>query len=180
MVNILTRGIAVGLCLLLTAVPTHAVTVPSGTLIYGELMQEVTSKKKDFAEGDIVQVRVWRDVVVDGQVVVKAGSPMLAEISDLKKANFAGIKGRLKIRAKSVRGTDGTPHVGLGRPGHAPDLLSAVLVEDRNRLLGRLEDKPSGAGNTVILLQHPGSAQTDGGVGVVSAGVHDAGHHRSV
>lgn len=134
MVNILTRGIAVGLCLLLTAVPTYAVTVPSGTLIYGELMQEVTSKKKDFAEGDIVQVRVWRDVVVDGQVVVKAGSPMLAEISDLKKANFAGIKGRLKIRAKSVRGTDGTPMLlsggydksGKGRMGMSIALAALV------------------------------------------------------
>lgn len=134
MVNILTKGIAVGLCWLMTAVPTYAVSVPAGTLIYGELMQEVTSKKKDFAEGDIVQVRVWRDVVVDGQVVVKAGSPMLAEISDLKKANFAGIKGRLKIRAKSVRGTDGTPMLlsggydksGKGRMGMSIALAALV------------------------------------------------------
>ena len=134
MVNILTKGIAVGLCWLMTAVPTYAMTVPAGTLIYGELMQEVTSKKKDFAEGDIVQVRVWRDVVVDGQVVVKAGSPMLAEISDLKKANFAGIKGRLKIRAKSVRGTDGTPMLlsggydksGKGRMGMSIALAALV------------------------------------------------------
>ena len=78
-------------------------------MIYGELVQEVTSKKKDFSEGDIVQVRVWRDVIIDGQVVVKAGSPMLAEISELKKAKFAGIKGKLKIRAKSTAGASLDP-----------------------------------------------------------------------
>ena len=128
------KGVAIALSMLMTAVPTYAVTVPSGTLIYGELMQEVTSKKKDFAEGDIVQVRVWRDVIVDGQVVVEAGSPMLAEISDLKKANFAGIKGRLKIRAKSVRGVDGTPMLlaggydksGKGRMGMSIALAALV------------------------------------------------------
>ena len=91
MKRVLSGVIAVSMSLLVPTMPTYAVTVPAGTVIYGELVQEVTSKKKDFSEGDIVQTRVWRDVVVDGQVVLEAGSPMLSEISELKKANFAGI-----------------------------------------------------------------------------------------
>ena len=93
MKRIVNSIVAVSMGFLMIAMPTYAVTVPAGTVIYGELVQEVTSKKKDFSEGDIVQVRVWRDVIVDGQVIAEAGSPMLAEISELKKANFAGIKG---------------------------------------------------------------------------------------
>lgn len=134
MKKLATSAIALTLSLLLVALPARAVTVPAGTVIYGELAQEVTSKKKHFSEGDIVEVRVWRDVIVDGQVVVRAGLPMLAEISKLKKAKFAGIKGRLEISAKSVRGVDGTPMLleggydksGKGRMGMSIALAALV------------------------------------------------------
>ena len=58
----------------------------------------------------------------------------MAEISELKKAKFAGIKGRLKIRANSVRGVDGTPMLlsggydksGKGRMGMSIALAALV------------------------------------------------------
>ncbi len=86
----------------------QAATLPAGTVVYGELVDEVISKKKFNHEGDYVEAVVWRDVVVGGVVVLPGGSPMVVRISRLKKANFAGIKGKLELEAVSATAPDGT------------------------------------------------------------------------
>ena len=84
----------------------QGVKIPVGTTVYGELDQSVTSKKRKTAVGDIIRSHVWRDVLVDGHIVVKAGAPMVLRVSHAKSAGVAGRKGSLELEAVSVRAVD--------------------------------------------------------------------------
>lgn len=132
------RCLALVLCPLLLGQPALAewVSLPAGTVVYGELQQQVTSRKKDWAEGDLVQAIVWRDVSVKGDVVIEAGTPMVLKVSKIKKSNFAGVKGKLELRAFSTTAVEGTevPLVGgydksgKGRKALAISLAAIIFV----------------------------------------------------
>ncbi len=102
---------ALATCLLLTftgSTLAESVVVPEETMVYAVLPEEVTSKKKDTNEGDIIRAQVWRDVLVDGEVVIAEGAEMLLRVSHVKKARILGRKGKLELEAISVRAVDGT------------------------------------------------------------------------
>jgi serine/threonine-protein kinase len=87
---------------------TLQVAVPAGTTVFIELQERITSKKKEGAQGgDSVRAHVWRDVWVDDQLVVAAGTPVVMEIGMIQKARIAGRKGRLELDAFRVAGVDG-------------------------------------------------------------------------
>lgn len=90
-----------------STVAAQTATLPAGTPVYGELDEQVTSKKKETTVGDVVRARVWRDVVVDGRVLIKAGSPLVARVSHVKPAKIAGRKGEVFIDALSATSVDG-------------------------------------------------------------------------
>ena len=107
-----------------------SVTIPAGTRIFGELQEEVSSDVKEFDVGDIVMGRVWRNVVVDGQTVIPAGTPMTLQISAIKKRKTFGRGGSVEIRAMSVTAADGTEVFldgGYDRQGDKRIVLSATL-----------------------------------------------------
>ena len=79
----------------------HVIKIPVGTKVYCELTQRIVSKKSQFQEGDRVRVRIWRDVIVGGQTVIRKGAPVNARISFLKTNKIAGIKGKIEIAATS-------------------------------------------------------------------------------
>jgi hypothetical protein len=83
-------------------------TIPSGTKLYGELEQQITSNEKEFSVGQAVQGRVWRNVTVNGQTVIAAGAPMALEISSITKRKIAGRGGDVKVKAMSVTAVDGS------------------------------------------------------------------------
>ena len=83
------------------------VRIPEGTTIYLETTKTVIGKKKETSEGDIVPARVWRDVVVDGQVVVKGGTPATAKVSTIKNRGIFGIWGKMSIAAVETQTIDG-------------------------------------------------------------------------
>lgn len=96
--------------LLFSAVsPIHAkqIVVPAGTQVYLEPSEIITSKRGENDAGEIIRASVWRNVVVDGHVVIKAGAPAVGRISEIKRRNIAGKKGQLKIQAISARGVHG-------------------------------------------------------------------------
>ena len=65
------------------ALPARTVTIPFGTTIFCELDQAVTTRQKEahaVQVGDIVEAHVWKDVWVDGHVVIAAGSPIYAKV----------------------------------------------------------------------------------------------------
>ena len=91
------------------ALPAKTVVVPFGTTIYCELDQAVTTRQKEahaVQTGDIVRAHVWKDVWVDGQVVIAAGTPVYAKVDRMKKARMAGQKGDLGIEVLSVQAVD--------------------------------------------------------------------------
>ena len=86
----------------------QGVRLPAGTTVYGELDEQVTSRKKETSIGDIIRAHVWRNVLADGRVVIEAGAPMVIRVSMVKPAKIAGRKGDVHLEAVSVRGVDGT------------------------------------------------------------------------
>jgi len=98
-------------CLLLVA-PILAfsaeVVIPRGTVVFGELEERITSNENKFRVGYPVDSHVWKDVVVDGHVVIPAGTPMVMRIHKLKGSGTGGRGGALEVMAVSVKARDGT------------------------------------------------------------------------
>ena len=87
---------------------TEEVTIPAGTPIFGELQERVTSNPRRFKVGREVDGTVWRDVVVDGHTVVRAGSPMSMHITRVDSTGVGGRGGRVEIMAVAVTAVDGS------------------------------------------------------------------------
>lgn len=104
------------------------VAVPSGTRVFIELDQRVTSKKKHNAEGSFVRAHVWRDVVVDGRTVVKAGTPAMVQVGDIKGAKIAGVKGHVDLQALQVPAVDGSDLMLVGGYDKSGKNLTALSV----------------------------------------------------
>jgi hypothetical protein len=93
------------------ALPAKSVTIPFGTTIFCELDQAVTTRQKEahaVQTGDIVRAHVWKDVWVDGDVVIAAGTPVYAKVDRMKKARLAGQKGYLVIEVLNAQAVDRT------------------------------------------------------------------------
>lgn len=110
------------------------VTIPAGTVVYAELGERVISKKKVNPEGSMVRASAWRNVVVDGHVVIRVGEPMMVRVSNLKTAKIAGVKGKIHLESISIRGVDrseilldgGYDQSGKGRIGLSVALFAVV------------------------------------------------------
>jgi hypothetical protein len=98
-------------CLLFVAptlVLAEDVVIPRGTVVFGELEERITSNENKFRVGYPVDSHVWKDVIVDGHVVIPAGTPMVMRIHKLKGSGTGGRGGALEIMAVSVKARDGT------------------------------------------------------------------------
>ena len=98
-----------------TAIPaisdagTYTKVLPEGTRVYFRLDQEVSGKRGRAQAGDTVQCSVWRDVELQGVVLVKAGTHGNCKVEMVKHANIAGIKGKIVIGALDTRAVDQQP-----------------------------------------------------------------------
>jgi len=121
--------VAVALAVLLPSTMfAELVAVPSGTRVFIELDQLVTSKKKHNSQGSYVRAHVWRDVVVDGKTVVKAGTPAMVQIGNIKGAKVAGVKGHVELRALQVAAVDGRDVMLVGGYDQSGKNLTALSV----------------------------------------------------
>lgn len=94
-----------------TVLPATTVTIPFGTTIFCELDQATTTRQKEahaVQTGDIVKAHIWKDVWVDGHVVIAAGTPVYAKVDRMKKARMAGQKGFLVIEVLNAQAVDRT------------------------------------------------------------------------
>jgi hypothetical protein len=91
----------------LVSAGTMTKVLPEGTRIYFRLDQLVSGKRGEAEEGDIVQCSVWRDVDLQGIVLVKSGTRGTCKVEKVKHANIVGIKGKLVIGALDTRTVDG-------------------------------------------------------------------------
>lgn len=71
--------------------------------MFGELDERITSNENKFRVRYPVDDDVWKDVIVDGQTVIPAGTPMVLRISRLSGSNVGGQGGSLQIMAVSVK-----------------------------------------------------------------------------
>jgi hypothetical protein len=84
------------------------IVVPQGTVVFGELDERITSNANKFRVGYPVDGHVWKDVVVDGHTIIRAGTPLELRISRLSGSGTGGRGGSLEIMAVSVKAVDGT------------------------------------------------------------------------
>lgn len=109
----------------------ETMTIPANTLIYVETDQPVSGKKKRTQVGQVVRASVWRDVIVDGAIVIDAGSSVLVRVDTLKGGRIAGRKGKMTLGAYDTTLIDGTM-IDLGggyfKEGKGRIALSATLA----------------------------------------------------
>jgi hypothetical protein len=87
---------------------TAELTIPQGTIVFGELEERITSNDNKYRVGYPVDGHVWKDVVVDGHTVIAAGTPMTMRISKIRERATGGRGGAIEIMAVSVKAKDGT------------------------------------------------------------------------
>lgn len=106
----------------------ETVSVPSGTRVFIELDQRVTSKKKHNRPGSFVKAHVWHDVVVDGRTIIKAGTPAMVQVGHIKGAKVAGVKGHVELQALQVPAVDGSELMLTGGYDQSGKNLTALSV----------------------------------------------------
>jgi Caspase domain len=80
------------------------VRLQEGTTIRLILKDELSSKTA--AVGDVVELEVNEDVVVEGWIVIKAGTPVKAEITEASKAKMLGKQGKIDFIANFTTSVD--------------------------------------------------------------------------
>lgn len=124
--------------LLLAALPTAAaaetVRIPAGTTVYCTLDESLSTKKRSsqyVQQGDRVRAKVAEDVVVDGRVVIEAGTVVWSEVRRARRAKVAGIRGRLDVEANTVTAVDNQTiplRGGYDRSGKGRFAITAALT----------------------------------------------------
>lgn len=90
----------------LAATSHRVVSLPEGTRIYLELLERVSGKRGEASEGDFVRARVWRDVSVDGAVLIRSGTIAQVRVDKVKHAQMFGMKGKLALGAVETKTVD--------------------------------------------------------------------------
>ena len=83
------------------------VVIPDDTTVYLTTAETVIGKKDKTAVGKIVLARVWRDVIIDGEIVIRGGTPATAKESGLKSRGMLGTQGQLSLAAVETIAADG-------------------------------------------------------------------------
>ncbi|MHC5173703.1 MAG: hypothetical protein ACYSPJ_08165 [Planctomycetota bacterium] len=81
--------------------------MPPDTRVYVETKQDLVGKGDRVQQGQVVRAHVWRDVVIDGRVLITAGTPVVAKVDQVKKRQIAGVKGSMTIGAYETESVDG-------------------------------------------------------------------------
>lgn len=94
---------------LLAAGPAWAaeVLIPRGTIVYGQLDERITSNTRRFRVGFEPYVSIWKDVEVNGVVVIEAGTSVAAQITRLSPRGVGGRGAEIEISALTVETISG-------------------------------------------------------------------------
>lgn len=84
-----------------------SVKLPTGTRVYVSTKQDLIGKGDQVQQGQSVRAEIWRDVVESGQVLIAAGTPVIAKVDQVKQRQIAGVKGSMTIGAYETEGVDG-------------------------------------------------------------------------
>ena len=79
----------------------------TNTRVYVETTQGLIGKRGQAQEGQSVRAQIWKDVVVNGHVLIAAGAPVIAKVDAVKHRNIAGVKGTMTVGAYETESVDG-------------------------------------------------------------------------
>lgn len=99
-------------------------TLPEGTRVYIVLKESLVGKSGQVEVGQKVNAQVWKDIIVRGNVLVKAGTPVLVQVEKLKTAKIAGVKGQISLDAYETKAVD----------GKTVQLVGGYLKEGKSRM----------------------------------------------
>lgn len=126
------------------------VKLPADTRIYVETTESLVAKGGDVRQGDLVRSKVWRDVVVNGKVLIEAGTPVVAKVDSVKGRSIAGVKGKMTIGAYETESVDGQAiqlSGGYGKEGKgrmAVSIVGAVIFLPLIFIPGSPAEMPAG------------------------------------
>ena len=86
-------------------IPPGNAYIPQGTLIDAELITGV--KSDDSSVHDVAYFKTKQNVIVDGVVVLPAGTVGNAQVTAAKPAGFFGREGRIELRITSIQAPNG-------------------------------------------------------------------------
>lgn len=83
------------------------VVIKAGTIVLLQSVNQV--KAADVEEGQMVDFRVVRDIMVDDVCVIPTGTLVKGKVTEAKKSSLAGTKGRLSINISYLNLPSGMP-----------------------------------------------------------------------
>ena len=94
-----------------TSVPVQATIVaPAGPSVLRagapvplRILETVNSNNKSLREGARIRLEVAQDVLLGGKVVIPAGSPVTAEVTEVRRKGMWGKSGRIEPRVLNAR-----------------------------------------------------------------------------
>jgi hypothetical protein len=89
------------------AAPQDEIVVPEGTSINVAVAKEVTSKEAK--PNDPVEFTVAEDLVINGQVVVRKGTPAVGSVINAVKGGYMCKSGKLAVHVESTTTSVGKP-----------------------------------------------------------------------
>jgi hypothetical protein len=100
-----TISLAVFFALASIGVFAQDVTLPEGTALSLTFANDTSSK--DAKKGDVVSFSLDKDVIVDGQVLIKQGTEATGRVIYAEKRGYMGHSGKLAIQVESTTTVDG-------------------------------------------------------------------------
>ena len=87
--------------------PQDEIVVAEGTPINVITAKEVTTKEAK--PNDPVDFTVAEDLVINGQVIVRKGTPAVGSVINAEKGGYMGKSGKLAVQVESTTTSDGKP-----------------------------------------------------------------------
>jgi len=146
MKSLIVFSLIMGICFLsgnLFAADT-TVLLRDGTPVTLRLTEEVSTKTKN--TNDAVRLEVARDVLVDGKVVIKAGTPADGVVNVCTKPDIIGQEGVIGFFVNSTRAVDGqwvSLRANLTRSGQNKEILSAGAAYVCCPIFGLIKGTPA-------------------------------------
>ena len=105
------------------------IVVTEGALINVSVAKEVTSKEAK--PNDPVDFTVAEDLVINGQVIVRKGTPAIGSVINAEKRGYLGKSGKLAVQVESTTTSDGQRlklRAAKGREGDDKTVSTAMLA----------------------------------------------------
>ena len=129
------------------------IVISEGTPIKVITTSEITSKEAK--PNDPVNFTVSEDVVINGQLLVRTGTPAVGSVVNAEKGGYMGKSGKLAIQVESTQTIDGQPlklRAAKGKEGHDKlDPLVALSIISPLFLFKKGGEAKINAGTPIIV-----------------------------